>query len=226
MPSKKSSFKGAAVNVTLLKKNLHRFWPLWGGVSLMGSVLPLYLLLTLLSFGSQGLHATAKDVAQTLYVAFINVVPVITLFYAVLCAMAVWSYLYSARSVGMFHALPVDRRCLYLTGTMAGLAMLVIPFAVVGGLLCLVMACFGGFAPLAVLETVAAVLLMILLFFGLATVCAMITGNIFAIPVLYLLINFLAPLLDALVVAVSEELGDQAVQRLSHLHQMKKAYRT
>ena len=35
-----------------------------------------------------------------------------------------------------------------------------------------------------------------------------------------------AALLDALVVAVSEELGDQAVQRLSLLHQMKKAYRT
>ena len=35
-----------------------------------------------------------------------------------------------------------------------------------------------------------------------------------------------AALLDALVVAVSEELGDQAVQRLSRLHQMKKAYRT
>ena len=37
---------------------------------------------------------------------------------------------------------------------------------------------------------------------------------------------FPAALLDALVVAVSEELGDQAVQRLSRLHQMKKAYRT
>lgn len=35
-----------------------------------------------------------------------------------------------------------------------------------------------------------------------------------------------AALLDALVVAVSEELGDRAVQRLSRLHQMKKAYRT
>ena len=37
---------------------------------------------------------------------------------------------------------------------------------------------------------------------------------------------FPAALLDALVVAVSEELGDQAVQRLSRLHQMKKNCRT
>ena len=42
-----------------------------------------------------------------------------------------------------------------------------------------------------------------------------------------LIVNTLArPDMDALVVAVSEELGDQAVQRLSRLHQMKKAYRT
>ena len=33
-----------------------------------------------------------------------------------------------------------------------------------------------------------------------------------------------AALIDALVVAVSEKLGDEAVQRLSNLHRLKKAY--
>lgn len=193
MPSKRSSF-----NWTLFKKDLSRFWPLWGGVTLAGCLIPLYLLLELMSRTSP-VKDLSLDFVRLLYGAVTAFAPAFILCYAILCAMVVWSYLCSARSVGMMHALPVDRRCLYLTGTMAGLAMLVIPFAVVGGLICLVMACFGGFAPLAVLETVAAVLLMILLFFGLATVCAMITGNVFAIPVLYLLINFLAPLLDALV---------------------------
>lgn len=193
MPSKRSSF-----NWTLFKKDLSRFWPLWGGVTLAGCLIPLYLLLELMSHTGP-IKDLSLDFVRLLYGAVTAFAPAFIMCYAILCAMVVWSYLCSARSVGMMHALPVDRRCLYLTGTMAGLAMLVIPFAVVGGLICLVMACFGGFAPLAVLETVAAVLLMILLFFGLATVCAMITGNIFAIPVLYLLINFLAPLLDALV---------------------------
>ena len=193
MPSKRSSF-----NWTLFKKDLSRFWPLWGGVTLAGCLIPLYLLLELMSHTGP-IKDLSLDFVRLLYGAVTAFAPAFIMCYAILCAMVVWSYLCSARSVGMMHALPVDRRCLYLTGTMAGLTMLVIPFAVVGGLLCLVMACFGGFAPLAVLETVAAVLLMTLLFFGLATVCAMITGNIFAIPVLYLLINFLAPLLDALV---------------------------
>ncbi len=193
MPSKRSSF-----NWTLFKKDLSRFWPLWGGVTLAGCLIPLYLLLELMSHTGP-IKDLSLDFVRFLYGAVTAFAPAFIMCYAILCAMVVWSYLCSARSVGMMHALPVDRRCLYLTGTMAGLTMLVIPFAVVGGLICLLMACFGGFAPLAVLETVAAVLLMILLFFGLATVCAMITGNIFAIPVLYLLINFLAPLLDALV---------------------------
>lgn len=33
-----------------------------------------------------------------------------------------------------------------------------------------------------------------------------------------------AALIDALVVAISEKLGDEAVQRLSNLHRLKKAY--
>ena len=44
MPSKRSSF-----NWTLFKKDLSRFWPLWGGVTLAGCLIPLYLLLELMS---------------------------------------------------------------------------------------------------------------------------------------------------------------------------------
>ena len=156
MPSKKSSFKGTAVNITLLKKNLHRFWPLWGGVSLIGSVLPLYLLLTLLSLHSNGFQATAKDVTQILYAMFINAVPVVTLFYAILCAMAVWSYLYSARSVGMFHALPVDRGCLFLTSALSGLAMMLLPYVIVGSFTVLICIGFHILPPLAVLKVAVA----------------------------------------------------------------------
>ena len=35
----------------------------------------------------------------------VSAVPVINLVYAALCAMAVWSYLYNARSVGLMHTL-------------------------------------------------------------------------------------------------------------------------
>ena len=42
MLSKRSFF-----NRTLFRKNLTRFWPLWGGAALAGAMVPLYLLLAL-----------------------------------------------------------------------------------------------------------------------------------------------------------------------------------
>ena len=42
MQSKTSFF-----NRTLFRKNLTRFWPLWGGASFLGSLFPLALLLQL-----------------------------------------------------------------------------------------------------------------------------------------------------------------------------------
>ena len=44
MLSKKSFF-----NPTLFRKNMSRSWPLWGGVSLVGALFPIYLLLAMLS---------------------------------------------------------------------------------------------------------------------------------------------------------------------------------
>ena len=197
MPSKRSSFKGG-INAALLKKNLHRFWPLWGGVSLVGSVLPLYLLLSLLSLHSNGFQATAKDVTQILYAMFINAVPVITLFYAILCAMAVWSYLYSARSVGMFHALPVDRGCLFLTNALSGLAMMLLPYVIVGTLTVLICLAFGILPVLAALQVAAGVLGLSIFYFATATLCAHLTSHIFALPVFYFVGHFFAVVLHFL----------------------------
>lgn len=157
MPSKRSSF-----NRTLFRKNLTRFWPLWGGATLLGCLAPLYLLLTLVSM--PWAEVSALDFAALLYSAVTTLVPGITLVYAILCAMAVWGYLYTGRSVGLMHALPIDRTGLFLTSTLSGLAMMLIPYAVVGGLSCLV-ALGGGFMDVvAVLYTAAAVVLLSVLF--------------------------------------------------------------
>ena len=44
------------------------------------------------------------------------------------CAMAVFSYLYSSRSACMMHALPLRREALFLTQYLAGLSFLLLPF--------------------------------------------------------------------------------------------------
>lgn len=198
MPSKRSFFSPA-----LFCKDLGRFWPLWGGVSLVGALFPLYLLLAIVQ--RQAVDFSTGVFAEGLYQIAAYFVPGFTCFYTILCAMAVWGYLYSARSVGLMHTLPVDRTCLFLTSTLAGLAMVLIPYAVTGALLCLIALGWGFFDLMAVAATVAAVLFNALLFFGMATLCAMLTGHAFVLPVFYLLANFLVFVLEALTTSLAKE---------------------
>ena len=198
MQSKRSFF-----NRPLFRKNLGRFWPLWGCVSLAGAMLPLYVLLALLGDRAGG-SVTPEDFTNVLYQSVTIFAPGFIAVYAILCAMAVWGYLYNSRSVGLMHTLPVDRTCLFVTNTLSGLAMVLVPFAVVGLLLCLISLFWGFFDLMAVVNTVLAVLLLAVLFFGLATLCAMLTGHVFVLPVFYALLNFLATLLEALVASLAE----------------------
>lgn len=192
MRSKTSYFNG-----TLFKKNLSRYWPLWGLASFGGAMFPLAMLLELLHNGFQ--FWSPLETRQAYYTVLSYGVPVISIVYAILCAMAVWSYLYNARSVGMMHTLPIRREGLFVTNVLSGLTMMAIPYTVTGVLLVLVTMLFGGFEPMGVLVTVLGVMGESLFFFGLATFCAFIVGNVFMLPALYGLLNFIAVLTDFMV---------------------------
>ena len=192
MQSKTSYF-----NATLFRKNLTRFWPLWGLASFGGAMFPLAMLLELLHNGFR--FWSPLETRQAYYTVLSYGVPVISIVYAILCAMAVWSYLYNARSVGMMHTLPIRREGLFVTNVLSGLTMMAIPYAVTGVLLVLVTMLFGGFEPMGVLVTVLGVMGESLFFFGLATLCAFIVGNVFMLPALYGLLNFIAVLTDFMV---------------------------
>ena len=189
--------KTSCFNSTLFKKNLSRYWPLWGLASFGGAMFPLAMLLELLHNGFR--FWSPLETRQAYYTVLSYGVPVISIVYAILCAMAVWSYLYNARSVGMMHTLPVRREGLFVTNVLSGLTMMAIPYAVTGVLLVLVSLLFGGFEPVGVLVTVLGVMGESLFFFGLATFCAFIVGNVFMLPALYGLLNFIAVLTDFMV---------------------------
>ena len=189
MQSKTSFF-----NRTLFRKNLSRYWPLWGFASFVGFLAPAALLVRVIQSGETSVEPLL--VREVYYTLLGSAVPIISLCYAILCAMAVWSYLYNARSVGMMHTLPIRREGLFLTNLLSGLAMMAIPYLVAGGLGTLLFACCGGFDAWGTLVTILAVIAQSVTFFGLATFCAFLTGNIFALPALYFLLNFLAPLGD------------------------------
>ena len=186
--------KTSCFNSTLFKKNLSRYWPLWGLASFGGAMFPLAMLVNLLHDGFQ--LWSPLETRQAYYTVLSYGVPVISIVYAILCAMAVWSYLYNARSVGLMHTLPIRREGLFLTNLLSGLVMMAIPYAVTGVLIVLVSFLYGGFEPVGVLVTILGVAGESVFFFGLATFCAFIVGNVFMLPALYALFNFLAVLTD------------------------------
>lgn len=184
MQSKTSYF-----NPTQFKKNLTRFWPLWGGASLLGVLAPLALLVEMIQ---AGFDVAVKPLEMTLalYNTLAYIVPVVSLLYAVLCALAVWHYLYNARSVSLYHSLPITRRGLFLTNFLSGMAMMLIPYAVTGALTILVFALAGCFEPVGILVTILGVIGDSFFFFAFATFVAFITGNPFACAAFYLIFNF------------------------------------
>ena len=189
MQSKTSFF-----NRTLFRKNLTRFWPLWGGASFLGSLFPLALLLQLVRGRTDLINPLS--VTEVYYNVLAYAVPFISLLYAILCAMLVWSYLYNARSVGLMHTLPVTRRGLFVTDFLSGMAMMLIPYAVTGLLCVLISLAFGILEPVGLLVTILGVLGESFFYFATATFVAFLVGNVFALPAVYFLLHFLAVLLD------------------------------
>ena len=186
-------------NITLFRKNLTRFWPLWGMASFAGALFPLALLLQLMRSEHFYMWNDPLSFTEMYYNVAAYAVPVISLMYAVLCAMMVWSYLYNSRSVGLAHTLPIRREGLFFTNFLSGMAMMLIPYVVIGALCVLVSAVGGCFDLKGLIVTILTVLGLSFFYFASATLVAFITGNVFALPAVYFLLHFLAVLLDWLV---------------------------
>lgn len=197
MPRKTSYCKAA-----LLRSDAKRYWPLlflYTAVWVM--ILPLQLLKvsrweTDAVLVRAALHNTIHD---TLYASII-----MGLLFGCLTAMAVWSYLMTPRTIGLMHALPVNRTQQFFSHAISGFGMLTAGNVLV--FLLSVGSCAArGYVDWAMLGAwLLLTELMGLFFFALASLCAMATGWLLVIPVLYGAANVLAYLLHIVVQAMAE----------------------
>lgn len=188
-------------NMTLLGKNLARFWPIWGLYTLIWVVLmPVGILIqktywTDYEARSYPLQHIGGG-STALALAFV---------FGILAAMAVFSYLYSARSVGMLHALPMRREGLFLTNYLSGLVFLIVPNFLVF-LLALAAEALNGAVVFSSLFTWLVVTSMLCLFFySFAVFCAMFTGHILALPAFYLILSFVVPAVTYLLETIARQ---------------------
>ena len=175
-------------NFGLLRKNAVRFSPIWIGYFICWAVaMPVTLTMRLME---EDAMLVSLDVAE--YVGtLLDGGMIVTFVYGIIVAMAVWSYLYSSRSVALMHALPIRRSGLFLTNYVSGLLFIIVPHLVVALLTLLVTAMASAAAPGMILSWFWAMCAAGVFFYSFATFIAMFTGHILALPVFYVIYNFL-----------------------------------
>ena len=165
----------------LMKKSLTRFWPIWGVyTAIWFFLLPMEILVN-------GWRSMSSFLLNTVMVVAIP----LGAFFGLVTAMALFSYLMTARATQMFHALPIRREGLFITNWVTGLSFFLLPnlvILVLSLMACGIMGIKGG-ADLLLWFNLATAAPMF--FFCFAMMCAMFTGNILALPVFYGILNVL-----------------------------------
>lgn len=189
MQSKTSFF-----NKTIFRKSVTRFWPLW----FLYAAVWLFILPLLLAEGLRG-GMTLLNLQLQVYSLASGASVTSGFLTGCVAAMAVWSFLYSARSAHGMACLPIRREGLFASVTLAGiLPALVINLAV--ALLTLAVEAVFGLAHLPSLLTwLGANSLCLVFFYGFAVFCAQLTGNILVLPVVYVILNFTAVVVESII---------------------------
>ena len=174
-------------NPALARSDLRRYWPaLFLYVGLWIIFLPVQLWL----MAHQG-YVPAPDLGEICSDRYIAAV-IMALIFGGMMAMASFSYLMNPRSVGAMHALPQRRGTLFWTHFLTGWGMLAAGNLLVALLTAGIALLTGVKLTAALLTWLVVVTLLDLFFMVLGTFCAMITGWLLAVPVLYGVANTLA----------------------------------
>ena len=188
--------KTSCFNKTIFFKNITHFWPIWMLILAWNLfVLPFmiynssqqYKLMN--DIGKEELEQSMSNDILSLVAVYIN--PVVLFIFSVVAVMAVFSYLYQARSANTIHALPVTRKELFFTNYISGLLFLIVP-EIIGFLMGILVSAFCGYAYMNHL------LAGLLFACGISTALysfnvfiAMFTGQLFAVPIFAVIIHFL-----------------------------------
>lgn len=197
MKSKTSLF-----NKAVFKRNLTGYTGLWAGISILYLLLmPFNIYISLINqarYMSDELKANAqvwKENAMIMNMwnnrfAFVVIIAAA----AVITAMFVFSYLFTGRNANMMHTFPVSRMSLFCTNYVTGLLFLIVPHVISTLLALLAGASMGAVTGAAVKCYLFWILtggVESIFFFSLAVCVLMFSGNIVAVPVFYVILNFL-----------------------------------
>ena len=178
MPSERTFF-----NKAIYKRALSRFW-------LIGAAYAAVLCFLTLMCGRY-FNFDTKEIAEYVSYSILSNLTrreiVAAAVAAVVMAIAVHGWMFRKTSAAYIAALPVTREALLISSLLAGLTLLILP-CIIAMLVSLLL--YGGAGPLwtpYLLCSAAAVVLMNIAFFGLASFCTVFTGNVAVLPALYVI---------------------------------------
>ena len=194
MRSKTSFF-----NFGLAKNLLRRSWPFWF----------CYFALLMLHFPVSLYNVTHnwRDTGEALIDFKANwilnngcVAAMLSFFVCIIAAMIVFSYLYNARTCGLVCSLPLRRETVFCTAYFTGL----IPLLTADILTALTTwVLFGRYtAEGLIAKWLAMTVMSNIAFYGFAVFCAMLTGSLFILPLVYAVLNATAFVAESAIISL------------------------
>ena len=166
-------------NLTAFRKNITRFWPVWG-------LYTVFLLLILFGIQEQEPGYMARDVLMITRAAGIG-----NLLYAGVVTMCLFGDLFKSRLCNALHAFPVRREGWLLTDIATGFLFSIIPNLLVCALTSLQL---GEYAY-CIWNLFAVATLQYVFFFGTAVLSALCAGNQLGMLAIYSIIHFVVVLI-------------------------------
>ena len=166
--------KKLSSDLTLFKKDITRFAPLW----LVWCVM--YLIIGYV------LYINGRDLTDRYDIFPVQFV-IANMIYGFVCAVTLFGYLFDPKECITTHSLPIRRENLFLVHLLSGLVMHIVPTAIF--CLSITPLCNGNmFAMFGFM------VMQFVFFYGLGIFCVTLTGRKFAAAAMFGLINFASPL--------------------------------
>lgn len=184
--------KTSYFNWGISRSYLKRCWPLW---AVYFVVLLLCLPAAIPDYLSRNSAYDSINLVAGINGMIISVAHasfVISFVTAILAAMVVYSYMYNNRACGMMNSLPIRRETAFITAYLTGLVPLILADVLTALITYAVYAHYGVINFKYLMVFVAYAVMGNVAFFGFASFCAVLTGNIAVLPMVYGILNVLA----------------------------------
>ena len=187
------TLKMSCCNTSILRRTFFRGLPLWGAYLLCWIIaMPVAIL-------SNGTTQDLVYIQDYILEAAAGSSVVVNFLYGLGAACFACAFLYKPRSANFFAALPIRREKLFFTKFLAGALYSFLPNLLICLLTVLSGACIGCNLFEQSLVWLGSQTLSFLFYYSFAMVVAMIVGNLVALPLIYLMLNFAAVLVEELV---------------------------